>query len=76
MKKNKYKNMLFQLPRTLLEPIIYSALVFWIPGLLGGLSGFIQFCIPVIACSIAATAYGNLLFLFTNVKINSPSQTF
>uniref|UniRef100_T1HYU4 Uncharacterized protein n=1 Tax=Rhodnius prolixus TaxID=13249 RepID=T1HYU4_RHOPR len=64
--------MIILLPRTLLEPIIYSALVFWIPGLLGGLSGFIQFCIPVIACSIAATAYGCLISaIFENISTGS-----
>lgn len=49
-----------QLPRALLEPILYSAMVFWIAGLFGGVAGFIQFCIPVIACAVTATAWGNV----------------
>lgn len=48
----------FQLPRALFEPILYSAMVFWIAGLFGGFAAFVQFCVPVIACAVAATAWG------------------
>lgn len=50
--------MIILLPRALLEPIVYSAVVFWIPGLFGGFIGYLTFCIPVIVCAVAATAYG------------------
>ncbi|XP_075226956.1 protein scarlet-like isoform X2 [Lycorma delicatula] len=53
--------MIILLPRALLEPILYSSLVFWIAGLFGGVIGCLKFCIPVIACAIAATAYGCLI---------------
>lgn len=46
-----------------MEPILYSALVFWIAGLFGGVVGLLQFCIPVVACAITATAYGNYFFV-------------
>nr|QEO19124.1 brown [Limnogonus franciscanus] len=49
------------LPRTVVEPVLYSALVFWIAGLFGGVYGFVQFCVPVVACSMVATAYGCLI---------------
>ncbi|XP_039275795.1 protein scarlet-like [Nilaparvata lugens] len=53
--------MVILLPRALIEPILYSALTFYIAGLFGGVMGCIQFCIPVIACAITATAYGCLI---------------
>lgn len=49
---------IFQLPRALIEPILYSAMVFWIAGLFGGFAAFVQFCVPIIACAVAATAWG------------------
>ncbi|XP_046672915.1 protein scarlet-like [Homalodisca vitripennis] len=53
--------MIVLLPRALLEPILYSAMVFWIAGLFGGFAGFIQFCVPVIACAVTGTAWGCLI---------------
>lgn len=39
-------------------PLAYTTLIFWIVGLQGGFFGYLLFCIPVIACAIASTAYG------------------
>ncbi|KAI5711906.1 hypothetical protein M8J75_004170 [Diaphorina citri] len=50
--------MICLLPRSIIEPLIYSAVVFWVVGLFGGISGFILFSIPVILSATAATAYG------------------
>ncbi|XP_014279356.1 protein scarlet [Halyomorpha halys] len=64
--------MLFLLPRALIEPMIYTALVFWIAGLFGGFTGFLIFCVPVIMSSIAATAYGCVISaVFEDVSTGS-----
>ncbi|XP_047115879.1 protein scarlet-like [Schistocerca piceifrons] len=50
--------MLILLPRTIIEPFMYTTLIFWIVGLQGGLRGFLVFCVPVILSAISATALG------------------
>ena len=47
-----------QLPRAIIEPTLFSIIVFYIAGLFGGVLDVFQFCVPVIACAIAGTAYG------------------
>jgi len=64
--------MIVLLPRALIEPILYSALIFWIAGLFGGVAGFVQFCVPIIACAITATAWGCLISaMFESVSTGS-----
>ncbi|CAB0019398.1 unnamed protein product [Nesidiocoris tenuis] len=53
--------MIALLPRSLIEPMIYTLLTFNIPGLSGGLLGYLKFSIPVTAAAITATAYGCLI---------------
>lgn len=53
--------MIVLLPRAVIEPTLFSIMVFYIAGLFGGVLGAFQFCVPVIACAVAGTAYGCLI---------------
>ncbi|KAG8222397.1 hypothetical protein J437_LFUL003018 [Ladona fulva] len=53
--------MITLLPKSILEPIPYALLIFYVVGLTGGLSAFILFCIPIIMCATSSTAYGAML---------------
>ncbi|XP_068085595.1 protein scarlet-like [Anabrus simplex] len=50
--------MIVLLPRSIVESLMYTTLIFWIAGLEGGFRDFIFFCIPVAMSAISATAYG------------------
>lgn len=53
--------MIVLLPRAVIEPTLFSILVFYVAGLFGGIIDIFQFCVPVIACAVAGTAYGCLI---------------
>ncbi|XP_046383211.1 protein scarlet-like isoform X2 [Ischnura elegans] len=53
--------MITLLPKSILEPIPYAFLIFYVVGLSGGFYGFFFFCIPVILCATSSTAYGAML---------------
>ncbi|XP_034253077.1 protein scarlet-like [Thrips palmi] len=53
--------MLILLPRAIVEPFLYTLVVFLVGGLTGGITDFLLLLVPVWACAIAATAYGCLM---------------
>ncbi|XP_052129379.1 protein scarlet-like [Frankliniella occidentalis] len=53
--------MLILLPRAVVEPFLYTLVVFLVGGLTGGIADFCLLLVPVWACAIAATAYGCLM---------------
>lgn len=50
--------MLVLIPRTIVEPALYSSLIFWIADLEGDMYVLTLFCLTVIMCAISATAVG------------------
>lgn len=53
--------MLILLPRAIVEPFLYTLVVFLVGGLTGGIVDFLLLLVPVLSCAIAATAYGCLM---------------
>ncbi|XP_026673973.1 protein scarlet-like isoform X2 [Ceratina calcarata] len=49
------------IPGAIIQPLLYSAFIFAITGLKGGLLGFVYFTLPVVACAISASALGLVL---------------
>ncbi|XP_017753804.1 PREDICTED: protein scarlet-like [Eufriesea mexicana] len=49
------------IPGAIIQPLLYSAFIFAITGLKGGLLGFVYFTLPVVACAISASALGCFL---------------
>ncbi|CAK9824355.1 Protein scarlet [Anthophora retusa] len=49
------------IPGAIIQPLLYSAFIFTITGLKGGLLGFVYFALPVVVCAISASALGCFL---------------
>ncbi|KAK7789773.1 hypothetical protein R5R35_013941 [Gryllus longicercus] len=50
--------MLVLIPRTIVEPFLYSSLIFWIADLQGDARVFLLFCLTVIMCAKSSAALG------------------
>ncbi|XP_026319908.1 protein scarlet-like isoform X1 [Hyposmocoma kahamanoa] len=53
--------MIFWIPRAVIEPIIFGALIFSVAGLRGGFAGLVGYCFVCILCANYANAYGSFL---------------
>lgn len=47
-----------QIPRAVIEPILFGVLIFNVAGLRGGFTGLVGFCFVCILCANYANAYG------------------
>ncbi|KOB65971.1 Bm-ok protein [Operophtera brumata] len=50
-----------EIPRAVIEPILFASLVFGVAGLRGGFIGWMWFCIVCVLCANYANAYGSFL---------------
>ncbi|XP_043486413.1 protein scarlet-like [Polistes fuscatus] len=48
-------------PGIIIQPFLYSGLVYLVTGLRGGLIGFIYFVVPIMSCAFAGSALGFLM---------------
>ncbi|XP_006609129.1 protein scarlet isoform X6 [Apis dorsata] len=62
------------IPGAIIQPLLYSAFIFAITGLKGGLLGFVYFALPVVVCAISASAFG--LFLSASFKSMETASLF
>lgn len=53
--------MIFWIPRAIIEPTVFSALIFLVAGLRGGFMGWLGFNFICILCANYANAYGSLI---------------
>ncbi|XP_041975113.1 protein scarlet-like [Aricia agestis] len=53
--------MIFWIPRAVIEPLVYSTLIFNVAGLTGGLQDWLGFSFITILCANYANAYGSFL---------------
>ncbi|XP_043790845.1 protein scarlet isoform X4 [Apis laboriosa] len=64
----------YMIPGAIIQPLLYSAFIFAITGLKGGLLGFVYFALPVVVCAISASAFG--LFLSASFKSMETASLF
>ncbi|KOX73112.1 Protein brown [Melipona quadrifasciata] len=62
------------IPGAIIQPLLYSAFIFAITGLKGGLLGFVYFALPVVVCAISASALG--LFLSASFQSVNTASLF
>ncbi|KAK9306512.1 hypothetical protein QLX08_002881 [Tetragonisca angustula] len=62
------------IPGAIIQPLLYSAFIFAITGLRGGLLGFVYFALPVVVCAISASALG--LFLSASFQSVDTASLF
>ncbi|KAK1120027.1 hypothetical protein K0M31_012757 [Melipona bicolor] len=62
------------IPGAIIQPLLYSAFIFAITGLKGGLLGFVYFALPVVFCAISASALG--LFLSASFQSLDTASLF
>ncbi|XP_031842656.1 brown isoform X2 [Nomia melanderi] len=62
------------IPGAIVQPLLYSILVFTIVGLNGGFVGLVYFALPVVVCAISASAFG--LFLSASFKSIDTASLF
>ncbi|PBC30225.1 ABC transporter ATP-binding protein/permease wht-3 [Apis cerana cerana] len=62
------------IPGAIIQPLLYSAFIFAITGLKGGLLGFVYFALPVVVCAISASAFG--LFLSASFESMETASLF
>ncbi|XP_043526871.1 protein scarlet-like isoform X3 [Frieseomelitta varia] len=62
------------IPGAIIQPLLYSAFIFAITGLKGGLLGFVYFVLPVVVCAISASALG--LFLSASFQSVDTASLF
>lgn len=53
-----------QIPRAVIEPVLFASLVFGVAGLHGGFMGWLGFCFVCVLCANYANAYGECSILY------------
>ncbi|XP_026301188.1 protein scarlet isoform X2 [Apis mellifera] len=69
-----FSKVIVLIPGAIIQPLLYSAFIFAITGLKGGLLGFVYFALPVVVCAISASAFG--LFLSASFKSMETASLF
>ncbi|XP_043790843.1 protein scarlet isoform X2 [Apis laboriosa] len=60
------------IPGAIIQPLLYSAFIFAITGLKGGLLGFVYFALPVVVCAISASAFASFKSMETASLFSVP----
>ncbi|XP_076678314.1 brown isoform X2 [Andrena cerasifolii] len=62
------------IPGAIVQPLLYTILVFTITGLKGGFLGFVYFSLPVVICAVSSSAVG--LFLSASFRSVDTASLF
>lgn len=53
----------FQIPRAVIEPVLFGSLIFIVAELRGGFVGWLGFCFVCVLCANYANAYGKMIIV-------------